>query len=251
MSIAPTAPQENSWKIATPKVPFYSMKYLLTKVGARMSKQMVHNLSAATNYLEVGRWLREHHMDPPRRWPNREHLFDVIGRTVADRSVLYLEFGVFHGDSMRYWSRLLRNPQSHLHGFDSFEGLPEAFTLLFPKGHLTTEGEMPQIDDPRVKFFKGWFQDTLPQYALPPHEVLVINIDSDLYSSASYLLNHFAPLMVPGTYLYFDEFADEDHELRAFEEFVEKNKHIRLEVVGATRTLSQIAFQVTNRQDPT
>jgi hypothetical protein len=250
MSIAPRVPRGNDWKVAaTSKAPFYSMKYLLTKVGARMSKQMVHNLSSATNYLEVGRWLREHHMDPPRRWRTREQLFDVIAQKVADRPVLYLEFGVFRGESMRYWSRLLQNPQSHLHGFDSFEGLPEAFTLLFPKGHLTTEGVMPQVNDPRVKFFKGWFQDTLPLYKVPPHEVLVINIDSDLYSSAAYLLNHFASLMVPGTYLYFDEFADEDHELRAFEEFVEKNSDIQLEVVGATRTLSQVAFRVSAKGD--
>jgi hypothetical protein len=247
MSLAPGAPRGSSWKVTTSKVPFYSMKYLLTKAGARMTKQMVHNLSAATNYLEVGRWLRQHHMDPPRRWRTREQLFDVMAQNVADRPVLYLEFGVFRGESIRYWSRLLRNTQSHLHGFDSFEGLPESFTLLFPKGHLTTEGEMPQINDPRIKFFKGWFQETLPRYTAPPHEVLVINIDSDLYSSAAYVLDHFASLMVPGTYLYFDEFADEDHELRAFEEFLEKNKHIQLEVMGATRTLSQIAFRVSTK----
>ena len=247
MSTAPKAPQENGGRVAAPKAPFHLMKYLLTRVGARMSKQMVHNLSSATNYLEVGRWLRDHGMDPPRRWRTREQLFDVIAQNISDKPVLYLEFGVFHGESMRYWSRLLRNPQSHLHGFDSFEGLPEAFTLLFPKGHLTTEGHMPRINDPRVKFFKGWFRETLPRYTVPPHEVLVINIDSDLYSSAAYVLDHFASLMVPGTYLYFDEFADEDHELRAFEEFIEKNKHIRLDVVGATRTLSQIAFQLSSK----
>jgi hypothetical protein len=206
---------------------------------------MIHNLSAATNYLEVGRWLREHRMEPPRRWQTREQLFDVIAQNVSDRPVLYLEFGVFRGESMSYWSRLLRNPESYLHGFDSFEGLPEDFTLLFPKGHLTTEGQMPHISDPRVKFFKGWFQDTLPRYVVPPHEVLIINIDSDLYSSATYVLNHFSPLMRPGSYLYFDEFADEDHELRAFDEFIENNRQIRFEVVGATRTLSQIAFQIS------
>jgi hypothetical protein len=232
-------------RLPSSKSPFFLTKYLLTRVGARMSRQVVHNLSSAANYLEAGRWLREHRMDPPRRSRTREKLFELIADEIANRPVLYLEFGVFHGESIRYWSRLLRNPHSHLHGFDSFEGLPEAFTLLFPKGHLTTGGEMPQINDPRVQFFKGWFQDTLPRYTAPRHEVLVINIDSDLYSSAAYVLNHFSSLMAPGTYLYFDEFADEDHELRAFEEFIEKNKHIQLEVVGATHTLSQIAFRIS------
>jgi Macrocin-O-methyltransferase (TylF) len=245
MPPAADASHEGAHRLPMRKVPFYLAKSLLTRVGARMSKRMVHNLSAATNYLEVGRWLREHDMEPARRWRTREQLFDVIAQNIADKPVLYLEFGVFRGESMSYWSRLLRNPNSHLHGFDSFEGLPGAFTLLFPKGHLTTEGQMPHISDPRVKFFKGWFQDILPRYAAPPHEVLIINIDSDLYSSAAYVLNFLSSLMMPGTYLYFDEFADEDHELRAFEEFTEKSKHIRFEVVGATRTLSQIAFQIS------
>jgi len=245
MSVAANEPHEAIRRASTRKVPFYSMKYLLTRVGARMSKRMVHNLSAATNYLETGRWVREHRMEPPHRCKTREQLFDVLGQSIADRPALYLEFGVYRGDSLGYWSRLLRNPSSHLHGFDSFEGLPEGFTLLFPKGHLSTAGQMPQIDDQRVKLFKGWFQDTLPRYVAPPHEVLVINIDCDLHSSAVYVLNFLAPMMVPGTYLYFDEFADEDHELRAFEEFMEKNKHMRFKVLGATGTLSQILFQIS------
>jgi Macrocin-O-methyltransferase (TylF) len=248
MPATANAPHDSGHRVLTRKVPFYSLKYLLTRVGARMSKQMVHNLSAATNYLETGRWVREHCMEPRHRWETREQLFDALGQLIAHQPVLYLEFGVYRGDSLRYWSRLLRNPSSHLHGFDSFEGLPEGFTLLFPKGHLSTAGQMPQIGDPRVKLFKGWFQDTLPHYVAPPHEVLVINIDCDLHSSATYVLNSLLPLMAPGTYLYFDEFADEDHELRAFEEFIEKNKHIRLEVIGATGPLSQMLFQITGKE---
>lgn len=244
MSLPADALHESDDRVPTRKVPFYLTKYLLTRVGARMSKRMVHNLSAATNYLEVGRWLREHRMEPPRRWRSREQLFDAIAQNVADRQALYLEFGVFRGESMCYWSRLLRNPQSHLHGFDSFEGLPARYTLFNPKGHLSTGGQMPQFDDPRVKLFKGWFQDTLPKYIAPPHEVLVINIDCDLYSSTAYVLDCLTSLMAPGTYLYFDEFADEDHELRAFEEFTEKNKNMGFELLGATRTLSQVAFRV-------
>lgn len=244
MSLVAEALPESDDRAPTRKVPFYLTKYLLTRVGARMSKRMVHNLSAATNYLEVGRWLREHRMDPPRRWRSREQLFDAIAQNVAERQVLYLEFGVFRGESMRYWSRLLRNPQSHLHGFDSFEGLPAGFNLLVSKGHVSTGGQMPQIDDPRVKLFKGWFQDTLPNYIAPSHEVLVINIDCDLYSSTAYVLDCLTSLMAPGTYLYFDEFADENHELRAFEEFTEKNKNMGFELLGATRSLSQVAFRV-------
>jgi hypothetical protein len=114
---------------------------------------------------------------PERVW-DREAVFDSILRTVADRRVLYLEFGVYKGNSMQYWSRRLTNPDAHLAGFDSFEGLPEAGGF-WGKGEFDTNGTVPHIDDARVEFYKGWFRDTLPAYTLPDHDVLVINMDAD------------------------------------------------------------------------
>ena len=64
--------------------------------------------------------------------------------------VLYLEFGVFEGASMRRWSTALKNPASLLHGFDSFEGLPEDFDFKYPKGHFDVGGSLPDIDDDRI-----------------------------------------------------------------------------------------------------
>ncbi|MBV8139332.1 MAG: hypothetical protein JO121_27440 [Deltaproteobacteria bacterium] len=55
---------------------------------------------------------------------DNQRLFDLIARQIQNKVVLYLEFGVFEGNSVRYWSKLLENPGSMLHGFDSFEGLP-------------------------------------------------------------------------------------------------------------------------------
>ena len=87
---------------------------------------------------------------------------------------------------MRQWSKLLRNPASTLHGFDSFLGLPHDWTLEgHERGYFSTEGQVPEIDDPRVRFFVGWFEETLPQYEWPEHEVLVVVLDADLYSSTS------------------------------------------------------------------
>ena len=57
--------------------------------------------------------------------------------------------------------------------------------------------------------------ETLPLYTMPPHEQLVININCDLYSSTSFILNHFRETMPIGTLLYFDEFGSWDHESRA------------------------------------
>lgn len=39
-------------------------------------------------------------------------------------------------------------------------------------GAFDLGGEIPQFDDPRVRFFKGWFEDTLSEYGPPRHDVL-------------------------------------------------------------------------------
>lgn len=218
------------------------VKATLTRIGSRCSPRTIHRLNAVVNYLEVGRWLREQGLEPGRRVDTREQVFEEIAADVADRRVLYLEFGVFRGDSMRTWARLLRHPDAALHGFDSFEGLPEGWSLEEEAGHFSTAGALPQIEDPRVRFFKGWFQDTLPAYEPPKHDLLVVNVDCDLYSSAALVLEHVEPHLQPGSYLYFDEFNDRQHELRAFDEFVRKTG-MRFEPVAASRELGHVAFR--------
>jgi hypothetical protein len=217
-------------------------KYLLTRVGERISTKSIYNLNSIVNYLEVGRWLRANGYSVGHRADTREQLFDMVGAQIAAKDVLYLEFGVYKGAATKYWSKLLRNPSSNLHGFDSFEGLPEDWLLHSPKGHFSLSGMIPQIDDPRVRFFKGWFNETLPGYECPKHDVLVLNFDADLYSSTILVLNRFENAIVPGTYIYFDEFNHQFHELRAFDEFI-KRTGMKYSIVGATRSLAQIVFQ--------
>ncbi len=73
------------------------------------------------------------------------------------------------------------------------------------KGQFDASGRVPITDDPRVRFFKGWFTQVLPRYYLRAHDVLVINMDADLYSSTIYVLNYLRPHIKPGTLIYFDE----------------------------------------------
>jgi hypothetical protein len=154
---------------------------------------------------------------------------------------LYLEFGVAAGNSMRTWSEFLRHPESILHGFDCFEGLPEAWGEC-PKGTFSTGGTVPKIDDRRVQFFKGLFDQTLPMYQPPHRDLVVINIDVDLYSSAIYVLRQLRSLMRPGTCIYFDEFFSLGHEERAFREFVLETGS-RFDCIGATILDSAAAFR--------
>jgi hypothetical protein len=218
------------------------LKYILTRCGARFSVGTIWSLEASINYLEVGRWMRAKGYDVSQRVSCRAELFDLIGKQVCNRDVLYLEFGVYKGDATRYWSRLLLNPDSKLHGFDSFEGLPQGWIPSQQKGHFATDGVIPQIDDSRVKFFKGWFDNTLPKYDCPLHDVLVINMDADLYSSTICVLKALKDNIVPGTYIYFDEFSNRNHELRAFDEFINESG-MKFSLVGATRIMQQVVFK--------
>ena len=218
------------------------LKIILTRAGGRFSERTVHKLNAAINYIETGRWLHEQRLVPQVRVERTSELFDLIIEQVTDQDVLYLEFGVFRGDSMRYWSRRLTNPRVKFHGFDSFEGLPEAWNIDSPQGHFSTNGMMPIIEDPRVRFFKGWFNETLPIYQVPPHDRLVLDMDADLYSSTIYVLKTLKPFIIPGTYIYFDEFADRQNELRAFSEFV-LDTEMRFELLGANRDCSKVVFK--------
>jgi hypothetical protein len=219
-----------------------AVKSALTRLGERCSPRTIHRLNAIVNYLEVGRWMRAHGFETSRRLNTREEIFAAIAADVAEEPVLYLEFGVFEGDSMRSWSRLLRNERSQLHGFDSFEGLPDGWSLAEGRGHFSTGGAPPEIGDPRVRFFKGWFEHTLPAYEPPDHERLVVNVDADLYSSAAFVLTSLEGLIEPGTYLYFDEFNDRAHELRAFDEFLTRTG-MQFRTVAVSPELSHVAFR--------
>ena len=163
-------------------------KQILTRVGTWIPPRGFHYLNSALNYMETGRWLREFGADTSSRYADRTALYDMLAEEIGSRPVLYLEFGVFQGDSLRYWSRALTHPESRLHGFDSFEGLPSNWNPITPKGTFSTGGVPPTLDDSRVTFFKGLFQDTLPGYEVEPGKQLVLNFDADLYESTIFVL---------------------------------------------------------------
>ncbi|MGH7745740.1 MAG: TylF/MycF/NovP-related O-methyltransferase, partial [Candidatus Dormibacteria bacterium] len=97
---------------------------------------------------------------------------------------------------------------------------------------------------PRVKFFKGWFNDTVPGYRLPDHEILFVNCDADLYSSTHTILTYIGPHLRSGDYLYFDEFHHNHQERKAFDEFV-LSSGFQFTLVGCSQSRSQVLFART------
>ncbi len=175
-------------------------------------------------WVELGNWLANQPgaNGAPREFTSKNELFAHALGHVRGTRTQYLEFGVYEGESLRWWAEHLTDPAARFVGFDSFEGLPEDWRHNFREGEFRTAGP-PPVDDPRVSFVVGWFDDTLPKYELPACDQLVVNIDSDLYSSATTVLEWLEPHIRPGTLVYFDELVDCHHEMRALAESLAKN----------------------------
>jgi O-methyltransferase len=141
--------------------------------------------------------------------------------SIKGREIDFLEFGVFEGASIQYWMELNLNHDSRFFGFDSFEGLPEDWRPGSPKGRFDVGGLTPVVDDRRVTFVRGWFEDTIPQFvnSFSSNNRLVLHLDADLYGSSMLALTYFTPFMRKGTVLIFDEFFDLEHEAKAFKDW--------------------------------
>lgn len=138
-----------------------------------------------------------------------------------------LEFGVCRGGTIRTIRQTL-DESFQVFGFDSFVGLPEAWVdkngiVVVPPEYFSTNGVIPDVKD--VKFYAGWFTDTLPEYLKIAKSIALLHIDSDLYSSAKEVLWALNAYIVPGTIIVFDEWfykhdaQYDDHEQRAFNEW--------------------------------
>ena len=153
-----------------------------------------------------------------------------------------LEFGVATGRTIRHWARLW--PNDTIHGFDSFEGLPETWLWNIRKGHFAQK--LPQVPS-NVKLHRGWFDQTLPDWLEHQGPVAFLHIDSDLYSSARYVLNTLAQRIVPGTVIVFDEYFNfpgwQQDEFRAWQEFVAQN-NVEYEYLGFVSSHQEVAVKV-------
>lgn len=179
--------------------------------------------------------------------------FHGLGSTLLDAAIvqastsgLVLEFGVYHGLSLRQLARRFTGP---VHGFDSFEGLPEAWKSDEPIGSYSTHGRLPQMPT-HVRLYPGWFKDTLPVFvAKQTEKARLVHIDCDLYSSTCTVLNKIYPLLQIGTILVFDEYLGypgyEQHEFRAWHEF-SKDFRIIYEYTGFTLMARKAVLRITD-----
>jgi hypothetical protein len=137
----------------------------------------------------------------------------------------YLEFGVFTGGTIRFIARRI-NPRT-IHGFDSFKGLPEAWSgFNLGRGAFDLGGRLPRVPN-NVRLHRGYFEESLPIWLREnPGQVAFIHLDCDLYSSTKTVLSLMASRLTSGTVVLFDEYFNyanwEQHQFKAFQEFVQE-----------------------------
>ena len=150
--------------------------------------------------------------------------FRTLGFALEQATVsgLVMEFGVRFGSSINY---LAMCTNEMIHGFDSFEGLPEPWGQ-HPKGTYSLGGRLPEIGD-NVRLYRGLFKDTLPKFLVAHTQpIRFANIDCDLFSSTKTVLENIHRQLVTGTILVFDEYlcspSWRNDEFRAFREAVQE-----------------------------
>jgi hypothetical protein len=179
-------------------------------------------------------------------YSKRYNLYEAVSRAekLDSSAIDYFEFGVCGGHSFKWWLEHNKNADSKFYGFDTFEGLPEAFGP-FGKGSMAAALESLNITDPRAGFYKGLFQDTLvpflDQYRAGRRKL--IHLDADLFSATLFSLSQLYRFLREGDILLFDEFAVPVHEFRAFKIFTE-SFYLNYEVIGAANNYLFLAVKI-------
>jgi hypothetical protein len=161
---------------------------------------------------------------------------------------LFLEFGVWVGESINLFASLF--PNKTIHGFDSFEGLQEDWAGTHNhKGTFDLGGKLPTVRE-NVVLHKGWFSETLLRFLEQhPEPVAFVHIDCDTGPSAKQVLETLDDRIVAGTVILFDEYINyrgwEQGEFLAWREFRER-KGIKYEYLAFATEGQQVSLKVTS-----
>lgn len=159
-----------------------------------------------SNYSD---WLRKE-FNNPKRFYNRERLFNFLIKKHLQGETIVLEFGVAKGYLTEWF--LARDSNKSInawHGFDTFEGLPSAWRN-YEIGAFSNQGEVPSINDERIVWHVGFAEikiKSLDTQIFRNRRLLVI-FDLDLAAPTKEILSYLYATIKPGDLIYFDEAFD-------------------------------------------
>lgn len=213
---------------------------------------LIHYIETFVYFVKFSKWIRD--VKPPildnkkveKDITKRRFLLHqkIVQNEALDGEIIYLEFGVASGTSLKWWVNFNNHPSSEFYGFDTFEGLPEAW-FSNKKGDFDQSGKFPDIKDSRLGFVKGLYQDTLFNF-LDTHKInkrKVVHIDADLYSSTLFVLTTLHRFLKKGDIIIFDDFGYLMGEFRALEHY-SHSFYAKYEVIGSVNTYAQVAIKI-------
>jgi predicted O-methyltransferase YrrM len=175
-----------------------------------------------------------------------ERRADLLAHAVslAPTEGLVLEFGVGAGTSIKLLAGATRRT---IHGFDSFDGLPEDWRTGFEAGAFRQEG-VPRDLGANVELVVGLFADTLPGFLATHDEpAALVHVDCDLYGSTKTVFDALGPRIGSGTVLVFDEYFNfpgwQEGEHKAFAELL-ADRALGADYFGFVRAGSQVAARI-------
>lgn len=168
------------------------------------------------------------------RMENIQHCAEIIFKEKIPGD--FIETGVWQGGATIFMRGLLKaygeDSQRCVWAADSFEGLPEPQTDR-DFGYDLSKSKFPflaigleavcdnfrayNLLDDRVKFLKGWFENTLPN--APIEKLALLRLDGDLYKSTLDALNPLYDKVSPGGFIIIDDYYAFEPCKQAVDEF--------------------------------
>ena len=173
--------------------------------------------------------------------PNR---FEIIKLALNEFShnFVYLEFGVAQGVITSLVSEQTQGKSVEIHGFDTFEGLHHPHNEYVGKQSFTNMGRTPNINDNRIEWHVGYFEDTFFGNEKYLSKQKFIVLDCDLYTSTNEVLKKLTPNLIAGDLIYFDDLHVPNQERLALLEFIRSG--VRIEAVTRSREGRSALFRI-------
>jgi hypothetical protein len=153
---------------------------------------------------------------------------------------------VYEGNTINF---IANRTDRVVHGFDSFQGLPEAWRLGFDKAAFKVSDYTVLQFAANVEIHKGLFAETLPEFVSDhsAESISFLHVDCDLYTSTKTIFDGISNLLVSGSIIVFDEYFNypgwREQEFKAFEEYV-TSRGIEYEYIAFNKLGEQVAVMI-------
>lgn len=216
----------------------YASRFFVS-LGTKLPKRFSNALRRISEQTELG--FRYQQFGSAKVVSERFELLK-IGSEFLRGDYVYLEFGVAWGDSINRMLEYTRlQDLVEIHGFDTFNGLPEPHHGEITEGSFDQYGVVPDISG--VIFHKGLFMESFLGNEDFLQRRLFVMLDADLFSSTSYVLSRVYPFLKVDDLIYFDDLHVPNQERLAFD--LSRRKGLKVEIIARSSEGRSALFKVT------